>query len=113
MDYFNQLRAYQETKDENEKIKCKAVIYAILQDTVLTQEQKEILALAQFEILARMPGSDYRFSKKSSALTTSDLKYKEKTQWYYAYKTYLTGLELDKEIADLREQNKLLQQLLN
>lgn len=54
-----------ETKDQNEQIKCKAVVYAILQDTILTVEQKKILSLSQFEILARMPGSDYKFSKKS------------------------------------------------
>ena len=79
-----------ETKDSAEQIKCKAVIYAILQDTTLTADQRKILALAQFEILARMPGSDYRYSKKSSALTTTDAKYKERTQWYYGYKSYLT-----------------------
>lgn len=108
MDYFNQLQAHMETKDSTEQVRCKAVVYAILQDTALTQEQKEILALAQFEILARMPGSDYRFSKKSSALTTTDEKYKERTQWYYAYKTYIENLELKKEIAKLKKENETL-----
>ncbi len=106
--YFNQLKTYMETKDSTEKIRCKAVVYAILQDTTLTQEQKEILALSQFEILTRMSGSDYRFSKKSSALTTTDAKYKERTQRYYAYKTYLSNLALDVEIAKLDKKNKQL-----
>jgi len=59
MEYFNQLNTHMETKDSVEQVRCKAVVYAILQDKELTQEQKEILALSQFEILARMPGSDY------------------------------------------------------
>ena len=88
--YFMQLKKHQETKDNNEQIKCKAVIYAILQDANLTSEQKQTLALSQFEILVKMPGCDYRFSKKSSKLTIDDPKYKTKTQRYYAYKNYLT-----------------------
>jgi hypothetical protein len=44
-----------ETKDSSEQIKCKAVIYAILQDTELTSEQRKVLALAYFERLAKMP----------------------------------------------------------
>ncbi len=97
-----------ENKDSIEQIKCKAVVYAILQDPELSQEEREILALSQFEILARMPGSDYRFSKKSSELTKTDEKYKEKTLRYYAYKTYLSNLALDEEIAQLDEKNKQL-----
>lgn len=108
MDYFNQLKTHIESKDSVEQVRCKAVVYAILQDKELTQEQREILALSQFEILARMPGSDYRFSKKSSELTKTDEKYKEKTQRYYAYKTYLSNLALDEEIAKLDEKNKQL-----
>ena len=49
MDYFNQLKKTLEAKDQNEQIKCKAVIYAILQDSELTNEQKKTLSLAQFE----------------------------------------------------------------
>gem|GEM_PF-2688757 len=102
-EYFIQLRTHMETKDENEQIKCKAVVYAILQDTALTQEQKEILSLSQFEILARMPGSDYRFSKRSSALSVNDIKYTERMQWYYAYKTYLIGIDLKEDLKKEKE----------
>lgn len=85
MDYFNQLRNYLKTKDESEQIKCKAVVYAVLQDSELTEEQKKILALSQFEILAKMPGSDYRFSKKSGTWLKSnpnDTIYLKKVQRY-------------------------------
>jgi type III secretory pathway component EscR len=61
MNYFNQLKTHMETKDSTEQVRCKAVVYAILQDTLLNQEQRQILALGYFERLARMPGSDYRF----------------------------------------------------
>ena len=44
-----------ETKDSTEQIKCKAVVYAILQDTLLNKEQRQVLALAYFERLAKMP----------------------------------------------------------
>lgn len=53
--YFSQLKRHMETKDQNEQIKCKAVVYAILQDTLLTADQKKTLSLAQFEKLAKMP----------------------------------------------------------
>ncbi len=120
MDYFKQLKAYEKTKNTADQLKDKAVVYAILQDKELTSEQKKALALAQFEILARMPGSNYRFSKKSSALTVNDPKYTEKVQRYYAYKSYLIWLDLDEQNKKLDEQNKkldreldLLQNLLN
>jgi len=106
MDYFNQLKTHMETKDSVEQVRCKAVVYAILQDQELTQEQKEILALSQFEILARIPGSDYRFSKKSGERLTSypnDQIYKDKVQRYYAYKTYLESLTLKEEIAKIQK----------
>jgi hypothetical protein len=111
--YFMQLKKHMETKDSSEQIKCKAVVYAILQDTILTTEQKKILSLGQFEILARMTGSDYRFSKKSSTLTTTDTKYKERTQRYYAYKNHLQLLDLKEEIKKLDQELKLLQKLLD
>ncbi|HBB03422.1 TPA: hypothetical protein DCZ39_00750 [Patescibacteria group bacterium] len=89
MDYFNQLKTYEKTKNTADQLKDKAVVYAILQDKTLTSEQKKTLALAQFETLARMPGSNYRFSLKSSSISKNDPKYKEKSQRYYAYKSYL------------------------
>ena len=97
-----------ETKDQNEQIKCKAVVYAILQDTILTVEQKKILSLGQFERLARMPGSDYRFSKKSSKQTTTDFIYKERADRYSAYKSYLEVLDIQAENKKLDEENKKL-----
>lgn len=121
--YFSQLKKHMETKESNEQIKCKAVVYVILQDTLLTTEQKKILSLSQFEILAKMPGSDYRFSKKSGERLKThpdDLAYKDRVQRYLAYKTYLSNLALDQEIAKLKEKSKqldreiqLLEKLLN
>jgi len=55
MEYFNQLNTHMETKDSVEQVRCKAVVYAILQDNELTQEQRQVLALAYFERLAKMP----------------------------------------------------------
>lgn len=111
--YFNQLKAHIEKQDSMEQTKYKAVVYAILQDTALKPEQKKILALSQFEILARIPGSDYRFSKKSGERLTShpnDQVYKEKVQRYYAYVTYLGNLMLDQEIAKINEINQKKQE---
>ncbi|MCX6823915.1 MAG: hypothetical protein NT085_02215 [candidate division SR1 bacterium] len=108
--YFMQLKKHMETKDSSEQIKCKAVVYAILQDTTLTAEQKKILSLSQFEILARMPGSDYKFSKKSGGRLKThpdDSIYKDRVQWYLAYKTYLTGLDLNERLK--QSENKLEQ----
>jgi len=84
-----------ETKDSTEQMKCKAVVYAILHDTILTAKQKKVMSLALFERLARMPGSDYRFSKKSSVLTATDTKYKERADRYSAYKSYLEVLDIE------------------
>ncbi|MEI7919987.1 MAG: hypothetical protein WCH65_07720 [bacterium] len=91
-----------ETKDSTEQMKCKAVVYAILHDTILTAEQKKVMSLALFERLARMPGSNYRFYKRNSALITTDPKYEERSQRYNAYKDYLDGVLLDKEIEELK-----------
>lgn len=116
MDYFNQLRKHQEVKEDKEQIKCKAVIYAISQDALLTDDQRKVLILSQFEILVRMPGSDYRFSKKSGAWLKdhpNDSVYKERVQRYLAYKSYLTWLELDEEWKKLDEELELLEWLLN
>ena len=111
-----QLKKYIEIKDSSEQIKCKAVVYAILQDTTLTGDQKKVLSLSQFEILARMPGSDYRFSKKSGGRIKThpdDLVYKDKVQRYLAYKTYLTGLDLKEQSKKLDKEIELLEKLLN
>ena len=115
-EYFMQLKKYIEIKDSSEQIKCKAVVYAILQDTTLTGDQKKVLSLSQFEILARMPGSDYRFSKKSGGRIKThpdDLVYKDKVQRYLAYKTYLTGLDLKEQSKKLDKEIELLEKLLN
>jgi hypothetical protein len=104
MDYFNQLKNHIETKDQNEQIKCKAVVYAVLQDSVLTQDQKKVMSLALFEKLAKMPGSDYRFVKSNSALAKDNPKYVERYQRYSAYRSYLIGLDLDKKIQQLDEE---------
>ncbi len=106
--YFNQLKKHMETKDSTEQMKCKAVVYAILHDTILTAEQKKVMSLALFERLARMPGSNYRFYKRNSALITTDPKYEERSQRYNAYKDYLDGVLLDKEIEELKNKWKQL-----
>lgn len=120
LDYFNQLQAHMETKDSTEQIRCKAVIYAILQDTLLNQEQRQILALGYFERLARMPGSDYRFRLQWKKTYEWDQAYADRRNFYSWYKDYLDVVALDEEIAklnkkveNLRKQNELLQQLLN
>ena len=127
MEYFNKLKAHMETKDIGEQTKCKAVVYAILQDKELTTEQRHILALAYFERLARMPVSDYRFRLQWKKTYEKSQVYIDRTNFYSWYKEYLElvdieeeGKKLDEEITklnkkveNLRKQNKLLQQLLN
>jgi len=93
MDYFNQLKTYEKTKNTADQLKDKAVVYAILQDKTLTSEQKKTLALAQFETSANMPHSDYRFSKKSSDRIEKhpkDTEYRERAERYLSAKSYLS-----------------------
>lgn len=120
MEYFLQLKKSIEAKDSTEQMKYKAVVYAILQDTTLTQKEKETMSLAMFEKFSKLPGSNYRFVKKNSAIVINNPKYEEKYQRYSAYKYYLDGLaldnkikQLDKEIERLKRENNLLQQLLD
>jgi len=82
MDYFNQLKTHMETKDSVEQVRCKAVVYAILQDTELNQEQRQILALAYFERLARMPGSNYRFRLAGNEKYKEDKIYADRRNRY-------------------------------
>ncbi len=73
------------TKDSTEQMICKAVVYAILQDTLLTDEQRQILSLAYFERLAKMPGCNYRFCKNNSERKKArpdDLVYEDRSQRY-------------------------------
>ncbi|HBB04262.1 TPA: hypothetical protein DCZ39_05220 [Patescibacteria group bacterium] len=93
MAYFNQLKKYQEAKDITEQNRSKAVVHAILRDTIITPEQKKMLALAQFETSANMPHSDYRFSKKSSDRIEKhpkDTEYRERAERYLSAKSYLS-----------------------
>lgn len=80
--YFNQLRTHMETKDSTEQIKCKAVVYTILQDTALNQEQRQTLALAYFERLAKMPGSNYRFRLAGNEKYKEDKTYADRRNRY-------------------------------
>jgi hypothetical protein len=80
--YFNQLKAHIEKQDSTEQTKYKAVVYAILQDTALTQPQRKVLALAYFERLARMPGSNYRFRLHGKKIYGTDKTYTDKATRY-------------------------------
>lgn len=102
--YFNQLKAFELTKDSATQVKDKAVVYAILQDTALTLGQKKIMSLGVFEKLARMPGTEFRFTRKNSKVCTEDPKYEEKYQRYVGYRAYLDLLDIEKKIAYLDEQ---------
>ena len=106
--YFNQLRKYMETKDSTEQIKCKAVVYAILQDTLLNKEQRQVLALAYFERLAKMPWSNYRFRLAGNEKYKEDKIYADRRNRYSWYKSYLDVVALDEEIAKLDEKDKQL-----
>lgn len=86
MNYFNQLKTHIETKDSVEQIRCKAVIYAILQDKELNEEQRQTLALAYFERLTRMPWSNYRFRTTGNKKYEGDTKYGDRRDWYSGYK---------------------------
>lgn len=69
--YFNELRAFQEKKNSLEQLKCKAIMYTMLQDTILKKldpRQREIFALGRFETLIDMPGNNFKFSMKSEAI---------------------------------------------
>ena len=119
-EYFMQLKKYIEIKDSSEQIKCKAVIYAILQDTTLSEDQKKVLALAYFERLVKMPWSNYRFRLAGNKKYETNTTYGERRNWYSGYKSYLDWLaldeeakKLDKEIKSLQRRNNLLQQLLD
>lgn len=106
--YFNQLKKHMETKDQNEQIKCKAVIYAILQDTLLNETQRQTLALAYFERLAKMPGSNYRFWTFGNEKYKWDQAYTDRRNRYSWYKSYLDVAALDQKIAELEEKSKQL-----
>ncbi len=108
INYFNQLKTHIETKDSVEQIRCKAVIYAILQDKELSEEQRQTLALAYFERLARMPWSNYRFRTTGNKKYEGDQAYADRRNWYSGYKSYLDVVALDLEIAKLDEKNKQL-----
>ncbi len=108
MDYFNQLKTHMETKDSVEQVRCKAVVYAILQDTELNQEQRQILALAYFERLAKMPGSNYRFRLAGNEKYKEDATYADKRNRYSWYKSYLDVVALKEEIAKLNKKSKSL-----
>ena len=104
--YFNQLKNYQETKDTTEQNKSKAIVHAILRDTIITPEQKKMLALAQFETSANMPHSDYRFSKKSSDRIQNhpkDTEYRERAERYLSAKSYLSWSDKDRRWKRLEE----------
>jgi len=106
--YFNQLQKHIETKDSIEQLKCKAVIYAILQDTSLTEDQRHILALAYFDRLTKMPWSKYTLRLAGNKKYGTDVKYAERRNYYSAYKDYLELLDLKEQTEKIKEQTDQL-----